>query len=114
VVQKSDKNEQLIPTGGHCYEWIERPSAENNFVGKTKPCPFYGEMVFNNVNVPWCHFLDKGGLDERDYGEDWGKLVQHFGSEEEVLEALPLGLLWDGVKECGVSLGSDNSGGASR
>lgn len=99
------KDENLIPQGDHCYHWLELPSSDNNFTGTTKPCPFYGDKVLNGVNVPWCHYLDQGGLDNRDYGADWGKLVSLFGDGERVQKALPLGLLWDGVKECGINLG---------
>lgn len=99
-----DKNPSLIPPGPYCYRWVEAPSPDNNFTGVTEPCPFYGEAVLNGVNVPWCHFLKQGGLDNRDYGDEWAKLVQHFGSEDALRKGLPLNLLWDGVKECGEGL----------
>lgn len=97
------ENKEGIPEGNYCYRWTEAPSEYNNFMGSTEPCPFFGDKNFNGVNVPWCCFLNKGGLDNRDYGEDYDKLLLHFGDEAKLRETLPLDLLWDGVKECGVN-----------
>jgi hypothetical protein len=99
VLKKKDKAH--IPSGNYCYKWIEVPDPANGYVGKTKPCPFYGHRMLSEISIPWCYFLDKGGLPNSDLGQDWSKLVSHFGTEKNVYRELPLTLLWDGVKECG-------------
>ena len=52
------------------------------------------------VLVSWCDFLDQGGVPNELSDENFLKLVAFYGSEDIVFEKLPLGLLWDQVKEC--------------
>jgi len=100
-------NVKLIPEGDYCYQWEETPSPENGFRGKIKTCPHYTTKTFNGVSVPWCLFLNCGGLNNGNDDEDIKALVEHFGSEEKMHEELPLFLLWDQVKECGENIGED-------
>lgn len=103
-----EKDTSMIPEGDYCYTWIETPNRETNFRGKTKSCPYFTKKEFNGVEVPWCSFLDCGGLDNNQEDSDIPKLIEHFGSEEKMNEALPLFLLWDQVKECGVNIPEDS------
>jgi hypothetical protein len=98
------KDTSIIPQGHYCYTWLETPSESNNFKGKVKPCPYFTKKEFNGVEVPWCNFLDCGGLDNSHEDEDIGKLVEYFGDADKMHSALPLSLLWDSVKECGVNM----------
>jgi hypothetical protein len=100
----SQQPESQIPYGDYCYTWLEKPSKENGFVGKTKACPYYATKTFNGVEVPWCTFLKCGGLNNSTDDSEVANLIDYFGSEEKMNEELPLSLLWDQVKECGVNL----------
>jgi hypothetical protein len=97
------KDTSVIPQGDYCYTWIEAPSEINNLKGKIKACPYLTKKTFNGVDVPWCNFLNCGGLDNNQDDSDIPKLIEHFGSEEKMNEELPLFLLWDMVKECGIN-----------
>ncbi len=52
-----------IPKGYYCYTWIEVPSEKNNFKGRTERCPFYKYKEISGVKVPWCDYLNLGGMD---------------------------------------------------
>ena len=80
-----EQAQSLIPEGDYCYKWLETPSAENNFRGKVKTCPFYDKMI----NLPsrsngYCHYLKAGDFTEN-----------------------PTHLLFDMCKECGISVGDE-------
>jgi len=53
-------DESVIPIGPYCYTWIETPSKENNFVGKTSVCPYY---KYHNNDIRECEFCGYKGLD---------------------------------------------------
>ena len=55
------------------------------------------------MNVYWCTYLNKGGLGCIESDKEWSKLVKYFGTEDGVFEMLPLDLLFDGCKHCGVN-----------
>ena len=92
MVSKLPDPADLIPKGMYCYTPLEAPCAENGWVFKVKPCPYWqrynkelhGELPDEykpyeaTFNGAFCTFLRTG---------DW----------------LPDGtsLLWDQVKECG-------------
>jgi hypothetical protein len=97
------KDTSVIPQGYYCYTWVEKPNRDTGFNGKIKTCPYLTKKEFNGVEVPWCNFLNCGGLDNNHDETDIPKLIEHFGSEEKMDEELPLFLLWDMVKECGVN-----------
>jgi hypothetical protein len=103
----------IIPQGDYCYEWIEKPNSKNNFKGSIKTCPHYTTKTFNGVEVPWCLFLNCGGISNHNDDSDIQALVDHFGSEERMNEILPLSLLWDQVKECGENLPKEEDYGFS-
>lgn len=110
------KDTSVIPHGDYCYTWIEFPSVSNNFIGKTKACPYADIKNINGVHVPWCNYLDLGGTPGDGKGpgwEDYDKAIdtlnKHFGSEEETDKQLSLFLLFDGCKECGVNKYDDEN-----
>jgi hypothetical protein len=107
---QKDLDTSVIPKGDYCYQWEEVPSSENNFRGKIKRCPYYTHKTLNGVSVPWCVFLNCGGIDNAHDDSQIQSLVEHFGTEEKMDEALPLFLLWDEVKECGINEGEDFEG----
>ncbi len=102
------KDTSVIPKGDYCYTWIEVPSVENNFVGKTKVCPYAEVKDINGVEFPWCNYLELGGTPGDGNWAGWKDsdkaddiLNKHFGSAEETEKHLPLFFLFDGCKECG-------------
>ena len=102
------KDTSVIPHGDYCYTWIEVPSVSNNFVGKTKTCPYADVKDINGVHVPWCNYLELGGYPGNGKWAGWEDdiksdevLTEHFGSKEKMEEKLPLFLLFDSCKECG-------------
>jgi hypothetical protein len=102
------KDTSVIPKGSYCYTWIEEPSKNNNYRGKTKVCPYYQFKIINGVEIPWCDYLNMGGTPGDGKWKGWEeennpmkKLITYFGSEAEVDEKLSLFLLFDMCKECG-------------
>jgi hypothetical protein len=100
----------VIPVGPYCYGG-NRPRRENEpeFTedGRTirylKYCPYMGMKTLNGVQVTWCNFLGKGDIGNNCSDEDHARLVEHFGSQEALDKGLPLFLLWDSCKECGIN-----------
>jgi hypothetical protein len=84
------EKEKLIPNGIYCYN------------GNVY-CPYSTSKNFNDVRVPWCDYLDKGGVDNGHTEEEWNKLIEYFGTENNIFDFLPLDLLWDSCKECGIN-----------
>jgi hypothetical protein len=81
-----------IPKGSYCYTYVD-----NKYVY----CPFHKTIDDNGVKLPFCTFLNKGGIDNSTTDEDFKILEKKYGSEDEVWKKYPLDLLWDSVKECG-------------
>lgn len=100
---QNTKDKSVIPPGDYCYTWVEAPNRDTGFRGEIKTCPYLTKKEFNGAEVPWCSFLDCGGIHNNQSESDITKLIEHFGSEEKMDEELPLFLLWDMVKECGVN-----------
>jgi hypothetical protein len=101
-IQEAD----AIPEGVYCYTTGSIEKSENNgFLSKTGVCPHYSYKDINGVKIPFCKFLCKGSVPNSLTDTDFEKLEKHFGSEDEVFEGLPLDLLWDQVKECGINFG---------
>lgn len=115
---------KTIPLGDYCYVGRERRPEEPETKEDGRPihyitcCPYWTSKNFNGVDVPWCSFLETGGLYGAVEGDhtperhesDHQKLLAHFGSEEAIDKALPLFLLFDQVKECGVNIGDEDFG----
>ena len=96
-----------IPKGHYCYE--QDPFGDPDLNGGEMPvisCPYSTYKEINGINVPWCSFLDKGGVGNIE-DEEFDKLEKHYGSVDKVWEALPLDHLWDSVKECGENVDYD-------
>lgn len=104
---RNNKDKSLIPKGDYCYTWIETPSVENKFRGKVKNCPYFKYKEMNGVKVPWCDYLECGGLPNN--GGEINKIRKYYGSEEKMDKELPLFLLFDGVKECGENKWEDET-----
>ena len=103
------KNTSIIPKGPYCYTWKELPSKENNFRGQVNLCPYFQVKNIDGVEFPWCDYLELGGLPGdggfvgwSDYKKAIEVLSKHFGGEDKMDEALPLFLLFDQCKECGI------------
>lgn len=103
------KNEKLIPPGPYCYVidlTAETTIKEQIELGNSLPtvfCPYSTYKEFNGVKVPWCSFLEQGGISNNTTEEEFDKLIEYFGSENNVFDFLYLDLLWDDCKECGVN-----------
>ena len=97
------KDKTLIPTGRYCYKFDDQYDGQKLKEGTvpTVYCPYGTTKEFFGVNICWCEYLEKGGLDNHMLDEDFNKLVEGYGSEDKVFEKFDLDLLWDGVKECG-------------
>jgi hypothetical protein len=84
-----------IPKGHYCYTYFE---------GNIKICPFYEVIRDEGINIPYCTFIDEGGLDMNISTKNYEKLRKKYGSSKELNEKYPLDLLWDMVKECGENM----------
>ena len=107
---KSKKDTSVIPKGEYCYTIKKIVWADNGMpIIKTNMCPYYSSRDYGeDVTVDFCEFLGKG-----DYGglndDEYALLLAYFkGDEEKMRKELPLGLLWDACKECGVNEGEYN------
>lgn len=100
--KEKKKQEELIPPGPYCYV-IDFTKEDQNTTGvPVRYCPYHSKKEFNGVKVPWCLFLNEGGTDNYFTDEQWEKLVDHFGSDDNIFNFLPLDLLWDSCKQCSV------------
>lgn len=96
--------QSLIPPGPYCYVMDFTKESESRNPEDGIPvvyCPFSKTKDINGVPVPWCTFLNKGGTSNDHTEEQWAKLVEYFGSDDNIFDRLPLDLLWDSCKECG-------------
>ena len=108
TLQKAERNRQkqmenLIPPGPYCYV-IDIRKQDARIPGDGVPivcCPHKKTREFNGTSIPWCVYLEQGGLRNDHTEEEFEKLVHHFGTDDAVFDFLPLDLLWDGCKECG-------------
>jgi hypothetical protein len=91
-----DKDTSQIPKGYYCYRFVK---GKNKYgIPNTESCPYLNGKEINGVVVPWCEYLEKGGIGNDGTKEDWQKLIDFFGSEDALFDALPLTLLFDSVK----------------
>jgi len=98
--EKNKNREELIPPGPYCYI-PDFTILEDHEGFPTVYCPYHTSKEINGVIVPWCNFLNQGGISNNTTEEEYEKLVEHFGDEDKTDEQLPLDLLWDSCKECG-------------
>ena len=97
------KDKTLIPPGPYCYTYLpdnEQPK-DLPYPTKLELCPYYRRREINGTFVPWCDYLNLGGIDNNWSKDDWEKVRAHFRNEGELDKKLPLFLLWDSCKECG-------------
>lgn len=103
------KDKSLIPIGMYCYKFdhlYDGPKLDSGAI-PVVPCPFDTYKELNGVSVPYCSYLEKLGWKNSWKEEEWEKLIEHFGDEDKVFEALKLDLLWDACKECGENYEED-------
>ena len=92
----------VIPSGIYCYSLRPHPTEPGKLEIFDK-CPYLRDTKIAGVNVVWCDFLQSGSVPNGTTDEEYRKLKHFYGSEEALDEDLPLLLLWDGCKECGVN-----------
>lgn len=100
----SEKDTSVIPPGHYCYvpdieKNINRDRGDHGYY--IKPCPYWGHIEDEGVDICHCSFLDKGCVPNGTKDKDFNKLKKKYGSSDAVWEKYPLDLLWDQVKECG-------------
>lgn len=93
--------DNLIPKGVYCYD-------------KNGNCPYFTYLEIydkecdsvNPIRIPYCLYLSKGSMPNGSWkNKEFSRLKEHFKmSDSEIFdEILPLDLLWDQCKECGVN-----------
>lgn len=98
----------VIPAGNYCYtrktpvEGEPTHDSDGIPIFKLTYCPYMSTKEFNGVTVTWCNYLDKGDMGNHLTDEEHQKLLEHFGTTEAMEKELPLFLLWDSCKECGI------------
>lgn len=104
-----NKDKSLIPFGHYCYH-IDRSYDGEGLTPMSVPivtCPYRGYKEVNGVNVPYCSYLDSLGWKNGFTDDEFNKLIDFYGSEDKVFDALELDLLWDGCKCCGENYEED-------
>jgi len=86
--------ERFIPKGFYCYEWKD---------GERKWCPFLEHRKDKpEQECGYCHYLGKGDWDINTSD----RVFVNCKTGEKILAKdmpIPVGLLWDCCKECGVN-----------
>jgi hypothetical protein len=108
---------RVIPCGMYCYSWEVDPNPppkkdENDITHglRVKRCFYFERKTFNGVQISWCNYLGKGGENlysksgqsHEDFSSEGARLLEYFGSQEALNKALPLDMISDCVKCCGV------------
>lgn len=101
------KDVKLIPEGIYCYTWESVPAKENEFRGKVNVCPYYGSKLIAGVKVPWCFYMERGGIDNNWKEQEWEAISKHYPDEYSMDSELSEFLLWDQVKSCGENEGEE-------
>ena len=100
-----DKDTSNIPKGDYCYKYVD---GKNKYgIPNTENCPYHSYKELNGAGVVWCDYLELGGLPNDCKEGDHEKLIEFFGSTEAMLSSLPLTLLFDSCKECGINKYTD-------
>ncbi len=88
------KDTSVIPKGDYCYSLNENKERQL--------CPYYRIIPDRPEQYNgWCDFLEKGDIE---IAEDW--ILYDEKSGEKILAndiPIPLSLLWDQCKECGIN-----------
>jgi hypothetical protein len=95
------KDTSKIPKGDYCYKFIKGKTKWGN--PKTKCCPYLTCKKINGSMVAWCDYLELGGLLNEGTEKSYKKLIEFFGGEEILWDYMPLDLLFDSCKSCGVN-----------
>jgi len=102
-----EKDKTLIPPGSYCYfvDSVRDLEPINGIPRWTyKMCPYYKHREINGTFVPWCDYLNLGGtVGDTTDPEHYPKLKEHYKTDEAMDKELPLHLLFDQCKECGVN-----------
>ena len=97
IIASDKKPTEGIPEGDCCYE----PIGWEGSVYRVKPCSYREYTHYGTVR---CNYLEVDSVDPTPHGRKaFIKAVKHFGSEDAVMEIDNGGLIWDGVKECGIN-----------
>jgi len=98
-----------IPRGGYCSTFIKKVNnPDGSFYLRMKPCPYWEKRKeYHYQEDGYCHWLESGDCDKNN---DSTIILQQIDRKtgEKIGETsapeLPfgIGLLWDGVKECGI------------
>lgn len=98
------KDTSKIPEGHYCYVPDMEKNAnrdENSGIYYTKNCPYYSSIEDEGVIIPYCKFIEEGGLENEITEKEFDRLHKKYGTSKNVWDKYPLDLLWDQVKECG-------------
>lgn len=98
-----EKDTSVIPEGVYCYVPDLEKNANKDKDDLTfyiKHCPYISTIEDEGVILPYCKFLELGGINNSTSEEGFDKLEAKYG-EDGIWEKYPLDLLWDSVKQCG-------------
>jgi hypothetical protein len=87
-------NEKLIPPGTCCY--VNDKNGQLN-------CPYLIKKNIKGIGVPWCKYLNKGGIDNNWTQEERNTLVNYYGSAKNMFEELPLEGIGIATKDCTIN-----------
>ena len=107
---KAEKGESVIPKGAYCYSntrMSDRKTEEGLPIFDVDRCPYWD----SDENRPdqydgYCWFIEKGDWDLNSEKEWKNQKTGEIQTGDEI--GLPMGLLWDGCKECGVKDDEEN------
>lgn len=95
-----------IPRGPYCYTSkgrVDDPTGEHSYIHRTKVCPYWDKIE----DLPeqyngYCHYLKRGDWERQN---DYEVIFTNMKTGEKTPAPempIPVGLLWDQVKECGI------------
>ena len=92
-----------IPDGDYCYRITTIETLPSGYPKiNIKYCTHYHTKTVCEVAIPYCDFLGKMGYPDCT-DEEYEKLLEFYKSCDKIDEVMPLNLLWDGCKCCGVN-----------
>jgi len=95
--------EMIIPKGDYCYTSLEVKIRDDGLpVRKVKTCPFWDKNDEKHYQeAGYCHLLGRGDWEMNDVKEYVNDKTGEKQTANEI--GLPLSLLWDQCKECGLN-----------